>query len=183
MDFVFLGNNLAADFVNTEVIAQAGRTDLLTSPEWLSNWFESSGIAVAIKCSENDLNDAKELRSSIRRTFDLVIESKTIQPADIALLNARSNELRRVLSGSNIDYKLSFRLESSADALALIAQTCCELLASPRIRSLRKCASEKCILYFVDTSKNQLRQWCSMETCGNREKVRKHYGKNKALEQ
>lgn len=183
MDFLFIGNNLAADFVNTEVIAQGGRTDLLSSPEWLSSWLETSGIAGGIRCSEKDLDNARELRALIRRTFDRVIESKPMQPVDIDQLNTRSNELRRVLSVSNNDYKLSFRLDSSTDALALIAQTCCELLASTKISSLHKCASEKCILYFVDTSKNQLRQWCSMETCGNREKVRKHYGKNKALEQ
>lgn len=179
MDFLFIGNNLAADFVNTQVISQSGVTDLLSSPESLSKWFEQAECARGIKCSLPDLESAKALRAAIRRCFERIIESKSIQTNDLELLNARSNELHRSLSGANNAYKLTFRLDSCDDILALIAQTCCELLASARLNSLRKCASEKCILYFVDTSKNQQRQWCSMEICGNREKVRKHYDKTK----
>jgi predicted RNA-binding Zn ribbon-like protein len=133
-----------------------------------------------MKCNERDLEEAKELRTAIRRVFDRVLEAKTLHLSDIDLLNARSNDLNRILAGSHNNYKLRFRLESASDVLALIAQTCSELLASPRLNSMRRCASEKCIFYFVDSSKNQLRHWCSMETCGNREKVRKHYDKNKA---
>ncbi len=180
MEFLFIGNNLAADFVNTEVISQQGRKDLLNSPELLASWFDSAGCARGIKCSERDLVEARDLRAAIRRAFDRVVESKPLQTSDVDLLNRRSNELTRVLSGSNNNYKLTFRLETASDVLALIAQTCSELLASARLNSVRKCASEKCILYFVDTSKNQQRQWCSMEICGNREKVRKHYDKSKS---
>jgi predicted RNA-binding Zn ribbon-like protein len=179
MDFLFIGNNLATDFVNTEVISQQGRADLLSAPESLSAWFESAGCAHGIKCSERELEEARELRAAIRRTFDRVVEAKALQASDIELLNKLANELTRVLSGSNNNYKLTYRLETASDVLALIALTCSELLASARLNSIRKCASEKCILYFVDTSKNQQRQWCSMEICGNREKVRKHYDKAK----
>ena len=179
MNFLFIGNSLAADFVNTEVASLHGKTDLLSSPESLSSWFDSAGCARGIKCNEKDLEEAKELRTAVRRIFDRVAEAKTLHPSDIDLLNVRSNDLNRVLAGSNNNYKLSFRLETASDVLALIAQTCSELLASPRLNSMRKCASDKCIFYFVDSSKNQQRHWCSMETCGNREKVRKHYDKNK----
>lgn len=179
MDFLFIGNNLAADFVNTEVISQSGRIDLLSGPESLSKWFEQADCARGIKCSLQDLESAKALRCAIRRSFDRIIERKSIGSNDLELLNARSNELVRSLGGANNVYELKFRLDSCSDILALIAQTCCELLASKKLNSVRKCASDKCILYFVDTSKNQQRQWCSMEICGNREKVRKHYDKNK----
>ncbi len=179
MEFQFTGNNLAADFVNTEVIAHQERTDLLASPQLLSAWFDSAGCARGIKCTEKDLENASELRAALRRIFDRVVQSKSFQASDMELLNKRSNQLVHFLSGTNKQYKINFRLDSASDALALIAQNCSELLASGRLQSIRKCASDKCILYFVDTSKNQQRQWCSMETCGNREKVRKHYDRNK----
>jgi predicted RNA-binding Zn ribbon-like protein len=35
---------------------------------------------------------------------------------------------------------------------------------------VRKCGASDCDVYFVDTSKGQHRQWCSMKGCGNREK-------------
>jgi predicted RNA-binding Zn ribbon-like protein len=38
---------------------------------------------------------------------------------------------------------------------------------------IRKCGAHDCDVYFVDTSKGQCRQWCSMKNCGNREKQRR----------
>jgi predicted RNA-binding Zn ribbon-like protein len=37
---------------------------------------------------------------------------------------------------------------------------------------LKLCASEECRAVFYDRSKNHSGRWCSMETCGNRAKVR-----------
>jgi predicted RNA-binding Zn ribbon-like protein len=49
-----------------------------------------------------------------------------------------------------------------------------ELLLTEVERSkIRKCGASDCDVYFVDTSKNQHRQWCSMQGCGNREKQRR----------
>lgn len=181
MDFLFVGNNLAADFVNTEVVGSNDRIDLLTVPESFQQWFSTAlGESLSAKVTEKDLEDAKELRSAIRHAFERAVESKPLLPNDVDLLNQRSNMLVRLLNGSNSSYQLEYRLSTGADLLALIATNCSELLASAKLKSLRKCASDKCILYFVDTSKNQQRQWCSMETCGNREKVRKHYDKTKS---
>jgi predicted RNA-binding Zn ribbon-like protein len=38
---------------------------------------------------------------------------------------------------------------------------------------VRKCGASDCDVYFVDVSKGQHRQWCSMKGCGNREKQRR----------
>jgi predicted RNA-binding Zn ribbon-like protein len=38
---------------------------------------------------------------------------------------------------------------------------------------IRKCGASDCDVYYVDTSKGQRRQWCSMKACGNREKQRR----------
>ncbi|MEG3632091.1 CGNR zinc finger domain-containing protein [Streptomyces sp. C6-003] len=39
---------------------------------------------------------------------------------------------------------------------------------------IRECGAHDCRLLFVDTSRPGRRRWCSMEHCGNREKVRAH---------
>ncbi len=78
------------------------------------------------------------MRAAIRRLFDRIQEPKSIQTADVELLNKRSNELTRVLSGANNAYEFTYRLETASDVLALIAHTCCELLASKRLNSFRK---------------------------------------------
>jgi predicted RNA-binding Zn ribbon-like protein len=47
------------------------------------------------------------------------------------------------------------------------------LLVDVDRKRIRKCAASDCDVYYVDTSKGQHRQWCSMKGCGNREKQRR----------
>jgi len=47
------------------------------------------------------------------------------------------------------------------------------LLVNVERKRIRKCGASDCDVYYVDTSKGQHRQWCSMKGCGNREKQRR----------
>lgn len=60
-----------------------------------------------------------------------------------------------------------------------IIRDAAELLTSPELRFVRMCASESCDWLFLDTSKNHTRRWCDMNTCGNRAKARRYYGRQK----
>ncbi len=40
---------------------------------------------------------------------------------------------------------------------------------------LRPCANDECPLFLLDRSKGNTARWCSMATCGNRMKARRHY--------
>ncbi|MBN6037753.1 CGNR zinc finger domain-containing protein [Amycolatopsis sp. 195334CR] len=40
---------------------------------------------------------------------------------------------------------------------------------------LRPCANEECRLFLLDRSRANRARWCSMSTCGNRAKARRHY--------
>ncbi|MEV5646849.1 CGNR zinc finger domain-containing protein [Nocardia sp. NPDC052254] len=40
---------------------------------------------------------------------------------------------------------------------------------------LRPCANDRCQLFLLDRSRANRARWCSMATCGNREKARRHY--------
>jgi predicted RNA-binding Zn ribbon-like protein len=62
----------------------------------------------------------------------------------------------------------------------LVADAAAELLSSPLLGRVRKCASQACVLYFADTSRRGTRRWCSMQVCGNREKAATHYGRRKS---
>jgi predicted RNA-binding Zn ribbon-like protein len=47
------------------------------------------------------------------------------------------------------------------------------LLVGAERKRIRKCGAADCDVYYLDTSKAQRRQWCSMTGCGNREKQRR----------
>ena len=57
-------------------------------------------------------------------------------------------------------------------ALAILGRQIAVFLVESNLNYLRRCANTtSCRLYFYDTTKNHRRQWCSVATCGNRDKV------------
>jgi predicted RNA-binding Zn ribbon-like protein len=61
-----------------------------------------------------------------------------------------------------------------------VARSAADLLTSSELAALRLCASDTCAWLFLDTSRNGSRRWCSMRTCGNRAKARRHHARVRA---
>lgn len=72
---------------------------------------------------------------------------------------------------------LADRRWSHALALEIPLHACSlaieRLLVDEQRKRIRKCGAADCDVYYLDTSKGQRRQWCSMKGCGNREKQRR----------
>jgi predicted RNA-binding Zn ribbon-like protein len=69
---------------------------------------------------------------------------------------------------------LDRRLES---LLWPVLWSAASLIASDEASRIRVCGGEDCGWMYVDRSRNGLRRWCQMETCGTREKTRRRrYG-------
>jgi predicted RNA-binding Zn ribbon-like protein len=81
------------------------------------------------------------------------------------------------------DGGLEWRFEPMTSSLSAmlrpIARAAADLLTSSDLALVRTCASPTCQWFFLDTSKNHHRRWCSMKQCGNRAKVRRFYAKKK----
>ncbi|SAL74964.1 CGNR zinc finger [Caballeronia choica] len=61
------------------------------------------------------------------------------------------------------------------DRLAISAS---ELLSQPMLANVRECGA--CSWLFLDLSRSRSRRWCSMATCGNRAKAKRHYHTTRA---
>ena len=59
-----------------------------------------------------------------------------------------------------------------AGGLALVLAAVGEAMADGSWPRLKACRSDTCRFAFIDNARNQSRQWCSMQVCGNREKAR-----------
>jgi len=67
--------------------------------------------------------------------------------------------------------------------LGSVARSAAELLTSDRADRVRECEDDRgCGYLFIDQSKNHSRRWCSMDSCGNRAKARRHYIKTQEEE-
>ncbi|MES9851732.1 MAG: CGNR zinc finger domain-containing protein [Candidatus Thiodiazotropha sp. L084R] len=177
--FVFLGNNPAVDFVNTEVIMRGQRVDLLPTAEDLARWAESANLPLDLPVSQKSFTDALVLRNALSKIFSARIDGQqgTQQVLDTInrhLLRYTTHQVltikenKYVLVPDNSKLKVAMLLE-------YLAHTGATLLTSNQAKQLKRCSNPDCILLFVDTSRSRKRRWCSMETCGNRAKVSGHY--------
>jgi predicted RNA-binding Zn ribbon-like protein len=182
-DFVFLGNNAAVDFINTEIVSHGELVDLLQHDADFIRWAGAAGFDLMSTLNAGDLSAAKQLRSALKDLFHARMERRYAEPEPLATVNRHlenhaTHEVLQI-SASGGDFELvPDKTASSATALlAKLAYEGAVLLASPQASQLKHCGNPECVLIFLDTSRNQQRRWCSMDTCGNRAKVAKHYRK------
>ena len=130
------------------------------------------------------LSRAVRLREALYRMFQCAIEGQ--RPA-----NADANVLRHELSIARAQQRLSAqdgrfvwtfpeRLTAPDSILWPVPLSAAELLTSSELARLGQCGGADCGWLFLDTSRNHRRQWCDMQDCGNREKVRRFRRKQRA---
>jgi predicted RNA-binding Zn ribbon-like protein len=132
---------------------------------------------------------AKRLRGAMRGIFSSLAAGKAPSDSDMGVLNfdlAASLSHARVLpsagAGDNAQgqpsggYRWGWAGRNLDAPIWPITRSAAVLLTSDQERRrVRECGADDCKWLFLDTSKNRSRQWCSMQSCGNREKARRHY--------
>ncbi len=180
-DFFFLGDALALDLVNTEVIVRRKPADLLKTSADLAGWWHIAGTQYGLKAglstaiTETDFRQTKRLREALRGLFTSVAENRLPSESDLEILNAvlRLCYLQAELlpNGMLAGTQHTDRLHP---LLMAVAFSGLELLTGVEYNRLRKCKNEHCILMFRDTTKNARRFWCS-PACQNRARSAEHY--------
>ena len=56
-----------------------------------------------------------------------------------------------------------------------VALDAARILTSAERERVQSCGDPECGWFFLDTSRNHSRRWCNMQSCGNRNKVRRFY--------
>ena len=182
--FLLVGNNLAMDFINTELASQEGSINLLAIEQDVHDWAEQVGIHLSKENNALDMAAIWSLRTALRTLMVNQMDQQTWSAEAMAELNiwlplAPHQQQLRFADGQLALQPLSEAL-TSEQLLGKIAQAGAELLTSPLSAQIKRCSNEKCILMFVDTSRSRKRRWCSMEYCGNRAKAANFYHANKS---
>ncbi len=175
--FLFLADQLALDFVNTEVIERGQRVDWLTNPGDLAAWIRQAGLASGRRGLVNPrlLRRAKALRGEIRRMAEALATGRPAPPSVVTAINRALREERTFLELGRAAKGYEVLSRSAGSVLAPIARSAAELLAAGDRLRVRRCGNPACILHFYDTTRSRTRRWCSMAGCGNRMKAAAHY--------
>ncbi len=185
--FLFVGNQLALDFLNTKPILESEPEELLPNAAALERWLIASGIVSSQRKRKlvrtwRDSRPAEALvrkliafRERLRATV-LRLEAGSL-PADTflaeidMLLKEHPQRICLRKEDSKVVREVFFEPQKPEDVWAPIVAATAELLSEIDLTRIRKCESDSCVVHFYDTSKKGSRRWCSMNICGNRLKV------------
>lgn len=191
-DLVFDGGHLALDFLNTVASPDGERDDVLSAPMGLLAWLEGAGLAATpdlalLMASPPEarllLAHATRLRTAVAQMVHAFVAGASASPLALMEVNRilaeRTAGLR--LESNPAGYRLMGTSVSarSAGLLSPVAEAAARLLIDADPTRVRRCDAPGCSLWFLDTSRNGRRRWCSMARCGNRAKVAAHYRRSR----
>jgi predicted RNA-binding Zn ribbon-like protein len=127
---------------------------------------------------------AIRLREAVYSIFSRHYHDAEVKPDDMQVLNAALSQslpyLKVVTSPPGFTWEWSDEVGDFNQVIWPIARAAAELLTSDLLDRVRECEDDRgCGYLFIDTTRNHSRRWCSMESCGNRAKARRHYARQR----
>lgn len=188
--FALVGNKHCLDFANT-VHARGCDVDAMPAIGDLFDFladakiFSVAEITLARHEAELRPDEAQAMFETARRLRGLLRKWLGGVEAHAPVASELIGEINAILTSYRSADKLVecdgvWRLEHLPEQrrmihlLIPIARSTAELIAEGPNLPVRKCGNPRCPLYFYDTSRNRLRRWCSMSSCGNLHKVKAH---------
>jgi len=184
----WLGGRPALDLVNTKRERWGRSVETLVTPEDLACWLSAAGVVeeAPARVPRSVLLEARELREAIDALTTVCVAGVPARAAPLALVDrwiVRAGTRPVLRRGPDGEPELAERgpADSPRRALGEIALDAARMLGTPEQRTrVRICGAEDCSARFYDRSPAGRRRWCSMDTCGNVAKARRHRARQRA---
>jgi predicted RNA-binding Zn ribbon-like protein len=189
VQFIFIGERLWLDFVNTDDVRRGVRLDLLRDFDGLLQWLAAARVLDAERLglmrrraqqqpagASASLVDARRIRAALRALAErgLALERARVDAiAEINRVLGRSAGTRRVEPRSDGGFVRTFVPGGDAFAGLMIpvVESAADSLIGGELPRVRRCSDQRCPRLFLDTTRHARRRWCDMATCGNRAKA------------
>nr|WP_240956513.1 CGNR zinc finger domain-containing protein [Micromonospora sp. HNM0581] len=148
--------------MNSTPIVRGTRTDQLADDESTRRWLRAQGLTVEV--------GERQLLREARNRLQAVVRAEQSPAALEALLSG-------VVALPTVDDQgLTWEIQATG-ARKVIVDAVAEWdeLRRSQPGRLRPCANDECHLFLLDRSRSNSARWCSMATCGNRLKARRHH--------
>jgi predicted RNA-binding Zn ribbon-like protein len=202
LPFEYIGGDPALDLVNTvDWTSRGPEQERLTDFDRLTQWAEGAGVLTSAEAGsfrtqararpqEADAvyRRSLRLRAVLQRLFDSLAKGEAAKDAltDFNQFVGKALERMHVLpvaEGRRRDRKMQLGWESQGERLEAVlwpvVWSAASLLVSEQAGRIRVCGGADCGWIYVDRSRNRLRRWCQMATCGTREKSRRRYERSR----
>jgi predicted RNA-binding Zn ribbon-like protein len=196
LPFKYIGGDLSLDLVNTVDWTAGGLVnERLTDYERLTRWAEGAGslgrsdaqrlrreALARPRDAQAAWEEARLLRSVLQHLYAAIAAGERPGSAWEDFNQQLAATLRRLRvtprssrrAGPQVaEWSWPDAEEHLDSVLWPVVWSAAALLTSDEARRLRVCAGPDCGWIYVDRSRNRLRRWCEMETCGTAEKSRR----------
>jgi predicted RNA-binding Zn ribbon-like protein len=190
--FIFLGDRLWLDFVNTDDVRRGMRVDLLRDFDAFVRWLEAASLLDAERAggirrraqlqlagASAVLAEARRIRATLRALAERGGHSMDVKRSAVAEINrvlGRSVGTRRLEERPDGTFMRAFVPGGDAFAALMIpvVESAADSLVTGELSRVRRCGDPTCPRVFLDATRNGRRRWCEMGTCGNRAKAARH---------
>ena len=172
-----VGGHPALDLLNTVFLLDGVIVDSLQTDQDALQWLADAGWQIEHDLTRSKpgalLRSARSLRESIRKIIETRKAGKRADPTPLNAFLAQSQSHLRLSPAQKGTFHLErhWNQHTPEEILAPIAEAAAELLATGDFNLVRHCEDSECVLWFYDRTRSHHRRWCSMATCGNRNKV------------
>jgi len=178
----WLGGRPSLDLVNTRRERWRRQVETLCTTGDLAHWLVAAGLmqAPAARIPRSVLHDALDLREAIDALVVAAVDGGRAPVAAVGLVDdwlvfAGARPQLRLGPDGLPELGERAAADSPRRALGVLALDAARMLgvADSRAR-IRICGAEDCSARFYDRSPAGKRRWCSMKSCGNVAKARRH---------
>jgi predicted RNA-binding Zn ribbon-like protein len=147
------------------------RFETLHGPRDVARWSVESRFGASVRASDADLRDLKDLREALWAAAYAVATGGEPPDTAVATINAYAAGPAPVprLDGDAATWRAPV---GGAQLVTAVARDAIHTFSRPTRDRIRMCQGVNCYLIYLDTSRGGGRRWCSMQRCGNRNKVR-----------
>ncbi len=165
-----------------DLVAWAQRANMLTSHT--AEELNQQATRFPLEATQL-LGQAITLREMIYRIFTAATAGQPPDAADLTSLNAMLpaaySHLQILQSGDHFMWGWQSKGDELDCMLWPVVRSAADLLTFPELNRVKQCADDRggCGYFFIDTTRNHSRRWCTMQSCGNRAKARRHYARQR----
>lgn len=188
--FELVGGDAALDFVNTihDWTESPPRDHLQRFADAL-RFGEAAGVlsrADVLRLTRRrgvrELSRLRALRAVLERVFRAIVTTGMPAREDLGSIMSQAAAAARAARLAGQTGRVVRVVDPDAAGIQVLryrlAEAAVALITSPRLERVKACPA--CGWFFVDTSKNRSRRWCSMRTCGSIDKARRYYRRTRA---
>lgn len=158
--------SLLLDLVNSRLVLDDAVSDELGDDAEASAWLRARGRAG----TPEEIADARAVRAALVPFLRGEADAAVLEPWVRAMRKRAEAHAGGIVWTDDVDPSRALGAKAIEEWSALQGE---------QGSRIRPCAAADCQHFLIDESRANSRKWHSMETCGNREKARRHYARTK----